>query len=257
MNDTYLPAVHWVEPGIRRGRCPRDGYARSWGLQFAGLRDRVRADPVYRESLPLAEGRSVMAEDSRINLYLILRFYLDRIPFGHVVEFGAYRCGNAMFMARVLERVRPGAKVYAFDTFAGMPATDAGIDAHQPGDFRDANLDEIRAAIAAHGIGNLELVPGLFEDTAAPALAGVGPVAVAHLDSDIRSALEVSYDAVIPHMVAGGYYVFDDATVSSCLGATELVEDLPIRRDGLSAEQIVPHFVFRAKLGEDAGAQPG
>ena len=51
--------------------------------------------------------------------------------------------------ARVLERIRPGAKVYAFDTFAGMPATDAAIDAHRPGDFRDANLDEIRTAIDA------------------------------------------------------------------------------------------------------------
>ena len=44
----------------------------------------------------------------------------------------------------------------------------------------------------------------------------------------------------------GGYYVFDDATVSSCIGATEVVEDLVIRRDGLNSEQIYPHFVFRA-----------
>jgi hypothetical protein len=47
-------------------------------------------------------------------------------------------------------------------------------------------------------------------------------------------------------MVEGGYFVFDDATVSSCIGATEVVEDLLIRRDGLNSEQIWPHFVFRA-----------
>ena len=47
-------------------------------------------------------------------------------------------------------------------------------------------------------------------------------------------------------MVPGGYLAFDDATVSSCLGATEAVESLLIRRDGLNAEQIWPHFVFRA-----------
>ena len=35
-------------------------------------------------------------------------------------------------------------------------------------------------------------------------------------------------------MVNGGYVVFDDAAVSSCLGATEAVEDLVIRRDGLN-----------------------
>jgi hypothetical protein len=47
-------------------------------------------------------------------------------------------------------------------------------------------------------------------------------------------------------MVPGGYMVFDDATYSSCLGATEAVETLAIRRDGLNSEQIYPHFVFRS-----------
>ena len=40
--------------------------------------------------------------------------------------------------------------------------------------------------------------------------------------------------------------VFDDATAASCLGATEVVEELVIRRDGRHCEQIYPHFVFRA-----------
>jgi hypothetical protein len=53
-------------------------------------------------------------------------------------------------------------------------------------------------------------------------------------------------------MVPGGYMVFDDATVSSCLGATEAVESLLIRRDGLSSEQIWPHFVFRAPTKDPA-----
>jgi len=47
-------------------------------------------------------------------------------------------------------------------------------------------------------------------------------------------------------MVPGGYIVFDDATTSSCIGATAVVEDDVIRRDGLNSEQIFPHFVFRA-----------
>jgi hypothetical protein len=47
-------------------------------------------------------------------------------------------------------------------------------------------------------------------------------------------------------MMPGGYIAFDDACFSSCLGATEAVEEFLIRRDGLHAEQIYPHFVFRA-----------
>jgi hypothetical protein len=55
-------------------------------------------------------------------------------------------------------------------------------------------------------------------------------------------------------MIPGGYLVFDDATVSSCLGATEAVEDLLIRRDGLNSEQIFPHFVFRAFFSQPGDA---
>jgi predicted O-methyltransferase YrrM len=237
-----------VERGVRKGRVPHDGYARGWGIQFGGLRDKVREDPIYQRAAALAAGRSVMAEDNRINLYLLLRFYLERVPFGHVAEFGSYRGGSAMFMARVLQEVGSQARVYAFDTFAGMPVTNPDVDAHNTGDFADVDVEEVRAAIAAAGLANLELVVGPFEQTAASALARNGPVALAHIDSDIESAIAFAYDAVKLHMVRGGYVVFDDATVASCLGATEAVEELVIFRDGLHAEQISPHFVFRTGL---------
>ncbi len=77
-------------------------------------------------------------------------------------------------------------------------------------------------------------------------LERAGKVALAHIDCDILPSVRYSYEAVRPHMVEGGYLVFDDATMSSCIGATEAVEDLLIRRDGLNSEQIHPHFVFRA-----------
>jgi len=76
-----------------------------------------------------------------------------------------------------------------------------------------------------------------------------GKISLAHIDCDIAPAVKYSYEGVRPFMVDGGYMVFDDATVSSCIGATEVVEDLLIRRDGLNSEQIWPHFVFRAFNG--------
>ena len=75
-----------------------------------------------------------------------------------------------------------------------------------------------------------------------------GQIALAHIDCDIYSAVAYSYDVVKPRMAAGGYIALDDACFSSCLGATEAVEELLIRRDGLHSEQIYPHFVFRAGL---------
>jgi hypothetical protein len=43
----------------------------------------------------------------------------------------------------------------------------------------------------------------------------------------------------------GGYIVFDDPLFGSCLGAFQAVEELLIRRDGHSAEQVYPHLLYR------------
>jgi len=233
---------------VRMGRNISHGYARGWGLQFSDLREQVRQDPLYQEAMALANSRTIVAEDNRMNVFLIMKYFLSNIPFGHIVEFGSYKGGQAIFMSHVAKRLLPGVKVYAFDTFKGMPATDRSIDAHKAGDFSDVDLDELRAFCREHELDNLELVQGLFEDTAPTLLPAVESVSLAHIDCDIKSACVFSYDAVKPYMVSGGYYVFDDATTSSCLGATEAVEEVLIQRDRLFSEQIFPHFVFRHNL---------
>ena len=241
----YAPEIEGIAPEMRNGRSVRDGYARGWGLEFGSLAAQVAADPLYREAAALTVGRSCLDEARRMNLFLLIKFCLDGIPRGNIVEFGAYKGGNAIFMAHVANRVRPGTQVYALDTFRGMPTTDKAVDAHAAGDFGDVDLEALRAFVAEHRIENLHLVQGRFEDTARDVIAHSAPFALAHIDCDIRSAVAYAYDVVRPAMVPGGYVVFDDATVSSCIGATEAVEDLVIRRDGLSSEQIYPHFVFR------------
>lgn len=246
-----LPVFKHIPPGIRKGRNIRDSYARGWGLQFGDLHGKILADPLYREAVDLARGRTVQAEHNRMNMYLILKFFCTALPMGHVVEFGSFRGGSAIFMAKVCQVLHPGMQVYAFDTFEGMPETDASIDAHRKNDFNDVNLAELKDYAASIGLDNLHFVQGLFEDTAPTALPEIGPVRLAHIDCDIRSAVAYSYDAVKPFMVKGGYIALDDALFSSCLGATEVVEDIMIRRDGLNSEQIYPHFVFRAGLNDE------
>jgi hypothetical protein len=229
----------------RKSRNVRDGYARGWGLQCGQFRESIREDSIYQKGCWLAEGRSVVAEDNRMNLFLILKYYLPFTPFGHIIEFGSYKGGNALFMAYVVGQLYPGRKVFALDTFSGMPETESAIDAHSAGDFQDVDLLELREFSEQQEVRNLEFIRGLFQETAPSALADLGNIALAHIDCDIYSAVAFSYDLVKKYMVPGGYMVFDDATTSSCLGATEAVEELVIRRDGLHSEQIFPQFVFR------------
>jgi len=232
---------------IRKGRNVQDGYSRGVGLQFGSLADAIRKDPVYAEAVGLAHGRTIVAEHNRMNLFLILRAFLENVP-GHVIEFGSYKGGNAIFMASVLKQLHPGRRLWSLDTFTGMPETDLTVDAHRLGDFQDVDLDEMRRFAAKKGLDNLEFVKGLFQDTSERVLADAGQIALAHIDCDIYSAVVYSYDIVKPRMAPGGYIALDDACFSSCLGATEAVEELMIRRDGLHSEQIYPHFVFRIGL---------
>lgn len=233
---------------IRNGRNISEGYARGWGLQFDDLREKISKDPLYQEASALANGRTIVTEDNRMNIFLIMKYFLPKISTGHIVEFGSYKGGNAIFMSAVARALLPNTKVYAFDTFNGMPATDNSIDAHSVGDFNDVDLEELRLFCLKNNINNIEFVKGLFEETTSSRLSFIKNVALAHIDCDIKSACEYSYNAVSQYMVRGGYIIFDDAIVSSCLGATEVVENLVIRRDGLNCEQIFPHFVFRHGL---------
>jgi hypothetical protein len=241
----YLPKELSVRNEIRGGRCVYEGYQRSWGLEFGDLKSKVLADPDYQHALQFAEGRSVLLLERMMNLFLLIKFFLPRLPFGHIVEYGSFRGGSAFFMAALAKKFLPGVQIYALDTFEGMPETDSAIDAHGAGDFADTSLAEIREAAERHGLSNIHFVKGLFEATAPALLSDIKSIALAHIDCDIYSAVKFSYEISKSFMVPMGYYVFDDATVSSCIGATEAVEAFVIARDGLLSEQIYPHFVFR------------
>jgi predicted O-methyltransferase YrrM len=230
---------------IVKGRNPLDGYSRGWGLQFGDLAKKILADPIYRDAIKLAEGRTIQAELCRMNLFLIVRFYLSRLASGDIIEFGSYRGGSAIFLAATAKAIGLNSHVWALDTYEGMPEVDPSIDLHQKGDFRDVDYEELVQFAGQAGLNNLTFVRGRFEDTMSDVIKKARPIALAHVDCDIYSAVAYSYESIREHMVEGGYIAFDDAHYSSCLGATEAVEDLVIRRDGKNCEQIFPHFVFR------------
>lgn len=227
----------------RFGRNIRDGYLRGTGLAYGTLVQDIRADGDYQEALRLAAGRSICWEPRLMNLYLLIRFYLPKL--GDIVEFGSYRGGSAIFMASLAKRYMPDARVWGLDTFEGMPDTDTGVDLHVRGNFNDVDYDALNAYIGTIDLPNLRFVKGLFEQTTDGVLAKAQKLALAHIDCDIQSAATYTWDRVKPHMAAGGYVVFDDATEASCLGATEAIERELIQKDGLCSEQIYPHYVFR------------
>lgn len=252
--ENYLPIINGIPNRIRKGRNVYEGYQRGWGIQFGGLKDKILADPLYQEAFALAKGRTIMAEENRMNIFLILKFFVGKLSFGHVIEYGSYLGGNAIFMAYIVDKLYPGMKVYALDSFEGMPETDKNVDAHNKHDFGDVDFDELQQYVQKIGLRNLVFVKGLFQDTSETVLRKAKKIRMAHIDCDIKSAVEYAYENVKSNMVDGGYIVLDDATYSSCIGATEVVEDRLIRKDRLNSEQIFPHFVFRI-FGDGCGKE--
>jgi len=246
MSEDYLPVLDRVtDCGPRRGRSVYDGYVRGLGIEFGELRTKVLQDPVYIDAFNRTARRSVLSRDRRINIFLLIKFYLKRLDPGHIIEFGTYRGGSAIFMALAAKEFLPGVKVWALDSFSGFPKIDPSIDSHTRTQFVDTNVDEVREFAAECGLDNVEFVKGRIEDTASDVLKEAGKIALAHIDCDVYSTVKYSWEAVKGYMVSGGYVVFDDATTSGCLGATEVVEDVLVRQEALCSEQIYPHFVFR------------
>ncbi len=79
--EPYLPELRGMSKGVRRGRNVYEGYQRGWGLQFGSLKEKVLEDELYKEAFAVARDRTIMSEENRMNIFLLLRFFLDKIPF--------------------------------------------------------------------------------------------------------------------------------------------------------------------------------
>lgn len=166
--QNYLPQMIGMESAncVRKGRNVYEGIQRGWGIEFGDLRKEIEADPLFQEARMVAGGESIMALDRTYNIFLIMKYFFDKLPVGDIIEFGSYRCGNAIFMACLCDRLYPGRKIYALDSFQGMPRTDKSVDAHSEGDFQNAVYEEVSKQVSATGLKNIMLIKGLFEETA-------------------------------------------------------------------------------------------
>jgi macrocin-O-methyltransferase TylF-like protien len=232
---------------VHDGRDIGAGYLRGWSLEFGGAYEqRVERDPLFRGALDYAMRRGTLVTRHKLaNLFLILKYGWPNLH-GDIFEFGSYRGGSAAFMAYVVRALGRRTKVYACDTFEGLPGTNRDRDLHSAGDFGDADLDGLRRFIRSERLEN-ELVPvtGLFEHALPPILASSPSMALVHIDCDIYEPIKYLLEACAPYYEPGSYLVFDDPMFSSCIGAFDAMAETLLRDQRLLPEQVYPHFVFR------------
>jgi hypothetical protein len=150
---------------------------------------------------------------------------------GLVLEAGVARGGSAIVLATAKSAGRP---LQLYDVFAMIPPPGEkdGADVHERyqtivsgqsqgvgGEtyygYRDDLMGEVTESFARHGVpvadNNVELVPGLFEDTLGrTTMSQDGPVALAHLDGDWYSSTMTCLTAIVPRLPPGGRLVIDD-----------------------------------------------
>jgi O-methyltransferase len=137
---------------------------------------------------------------------------------GEFWECGVYKGGTAMLLAG---RLFPsGAHLRLFDTFEGMPETDAVKDLHKAGDFSDTSLEGVRSRVRGDFVHfHKGLIPETFSGLESTRIA------FAHVDVDIHSAILACCDFIFPRLCVGGFMVFDDYGFPTCPGARAAVDE--------------------------------
>ena len=164
-----------------------------------------------------------------------------RIP-GDLMETGVWRGGVCIMLRAVLaahgdmER-----RVWAADSFAGLPAPDAGKYPADSGDvfheYRDlcVSLDEVKANFQKYGLldDRVVFLKGWFKDTL-PA-ADISALALLRLDGDMYESTIVPLDALYDRVSPGGFVIIDDYHVVE--GCRRAVHDFLGRRN------LAPEFI--------------
>ena len=129
----------------------------------------------------------------------------DHLPEGSIAELGVYQGGMTKFLATLF----PERKVWAFDTFEGMPALGEDDEVAE-GEFAD-----VGEVIEYLDNDNIMIKKGIFPDTAVEDIgwddgAFNDTFALVHLDADLYQS---TYDGLAffwPRMAENGVIILDD-----------------------------------------------
>ena len=124
---------------------------------------------------------------------------------GHAAEMGVYKGGSAKLLAKAFGG-DDKKKVFLFDTFSGMPATDPSKDVNREGDFSDTSLESVQEFLS--DCPNVVFYEGLFSET----LSNVADktFCFVHIDCDIHQSVRECCEFYYPRMARDGYMIFDD-----------------------------------------------
>ena len=175
----------------------------------------------FQELLSQVRPFTLLSEMRLHSLYAATKqICLQDLP-GNFVECGAFKGGASALMAAVIKLYsqRPR-KLFAFDTFTGMPEPtevdrSAGIAANDTGFGVGTlsapiaeNINRITQQLNVEDI--VEVVPGLFKDTLPTYRSQIGEIALLHADGDWYESTMDIFNNLYDHVVPQGTIQVDD-----------------------------------------------
>lgn len=135
-------------------------------------------------------------------------------PAGAFVEVGVFQGGTAFHLTKLA--TQQNRKIYLYDTFEGIPfKNEEKGDFHNIGDFNETSYETVKKALPTATV-----VKGIFPSSA----VSMVPISFAHIDCDQYQSIVDSVNYLMPFMVKGGIFWFDDAP--DLTGALNAVNDL-------------------------------
>lgn len=159
---------------------------------------------------------------------------------GNIVEFGSWKGGNLLFMAKVLQLLQPNTikRVYAFDSFEGLQVFDEkdGLDPDEWTGEYTGDESVIRMAMDLYDMNDwVHIVKGDAMETI-DVFEKEHPYimfSLAYIDFDLYKPVKRALEFVGPRMSTGGAIVFDEALSPLWPGeGTALVEFLQDKKYG-------------------------
>lgn len=179
-----------------------------WGAE----RWRLRWDPYYREPKPAWR-------DFFRRAFTLLRFNgID----GDYAEFGCAGARTFTLAWREARRAGHGCRLWAFDSFQGLPEPAGPEDAHPVwvAGAMKTTLARFRAILDRYGVPpeEYEIVPGFYEESLAGGSRLPDNLCLAYIDCDLYSSTRTVLRFLEPRLKHGMILAFDDYY---CYSATQ------------------------------------
>jgi predicted SAM-dependent methyltransferase/tetratricopeptide (TPR) repeat protein len=177
-------------------------------------------DQEFQELLQIIRPYTMLSEERLFSLFaLAKRVCLENVP-GNFVECGVAAGGSSALLAIVIKRYsRQSRRLYAFDSFEGMPAPSendmhGGLPANATGwgtGTCAAPQESLREICAKLGVSEIvQTVKGYFQDTLPGMQNKIGQISFLHMDGDWYESTKTILNNLYDRTVAGGFIQVDD-----------------------------------------------